>query len=106
VTFARHAPCPGPIAQEKPCESAIPEGSRSEFRTLIGAGPRLCVLPRIHIPRTSVNKGKRRGHRRRRQSNLQQSGAQMTHDGTSGLSTSLLSTKFTPPALSGGSNRY
>jgi hypothetical protein len=61
VTFARHAPCPGPIAQEKPCESAIPEGSRSEFRTLIGAGPRLCVLPRIHIPRTPVNKGKRAG---------------------------------------------
>ena len=56
MTFARHAPCPGPIAQEKPCESAIPEGSRSEFRTLIGAGPRLYELPRIPIPRTRVNK--------------------------------------------------
>src|SRR5215204_2929268 len=40
---------------------------------------------RIHIPRTCVNKGKRRGHRRRRQSNLQQRGAQKTRHGDSGL---------------------
>jgi hypothetical protein len=32
-----------------------------------------------------VNKGKRRGHRRRRQSNLQQRGAQKTRHGDSGL---------------------
>jgi hypothetical protein len=35
----------------------IPEGSRSEFATLIGVGPGLCGLPRIFLPRTPVNKG-------------------------------------------------
>src|SRR5215212_8688809 len=31
----------------------IPDGSRTESGTLIGVGPRLCVLPRIHLLRLS-----------------------------------------------------
>jgi hypothetical protein len=41
------------------CEEVgiIPEGSRSEFATLIGVGPWLCGLLRISLPRSPVNKG-------------------------------------------------
>ena len=34
----------------------IPAGSRSQPGTLMGVGPRLCVIPRILLQRTSVNK--------------------------------------------------
>ena len=35
----------------------MPEGSRSQPGTLTGVGPGLCGLPRISIPRTTVNRG-------------------------------------------------
>jgi hypothetical protein len=38
----------------------MPEGSRSQSGTLTGVGPGLCGLPRILIPRTTVNKGMKR----------------------------------------------
>ena len=47
--------------RDQRCLARAHEASQSGFVNLIGVGPGLCELPRITIPRTSVNKGKKKG---------------------------------------------